>query len=445
MMNVTQNTNLTRLDQARYSSAELGVSAIESFIRLYLMIYLTDRIGLPPTMAGYAVAIGVLWDGFADPILGYLSDRTRSRWGRRLPWMIVGAPLLALSFIQLFALDNVEATSTWTAFWQVTLFNILLNTAMTMVSIPHLALGQDIASGKDERTSLYAWRTLMTLLGLLTGILTPVIFIALGYQSSTNQHAMAVAISIICLLSATVTIGAVWRRQVGQFEISYEEKSILTPRNLGTPIKILMGAFFVATLGQGLNSTWALYYYQYRLRLTEQSLGLVLIVFVVSLCATLPLWVYLSRRFSKARLIATGTLALGIFTALAYPNLPASELTGPMILAVLGGIFLGSTGLLESMLVDVAEVSNIRESSMGQVFGIWKFVAKTARAAAIALGGYFLELIGYTPMVTAVEPDVAHRIGILFGPVVAAFFIIAGGMILFVGEDSPTVIEQDRI
>jgi Na+/melibiose symporter-like transporter len=164
---------------------------------------------------------------------------------------------------------------------------------------------------------------------------------------------------------------------------------------------------------------------------------MVLIVFIVSLCATLPLWVYLSRRVSKSRLIAIGTIALGIATGIVYPILPKQSMTGPIFMALIGGIFLGSTGLLESLLVDVAEISNIAESAMGQVFGIWKFVAKAARAAAIAIGGYALGVVGYTPLAATVPPDVAKSIGFLFGPIVAVFFILSGVIILFVREIKP--------
>ncbi len=422
--------------QATYGLAELGVSSIESFLRLYLMIFLTDRVGLPADLAGYAVAIGVLWDAFADPILGRISDQTRSYLGRRLPWIIAGAPILAVSFVQIYLVESVKTSSVQSVFWQITLLNILLNSAMTMVSIPHLALGQDLAKTKEERTSLYAWRTLMTLLGLLVGILTPVIFVSLGYNSTENQPEIVKAVAAISILSAAATIASVWTSQLASATRDDLPTTTSTRARIANPIKILMAAFFVATLGQGLNSTWALYYYRYRLELSEEALGKVLLVFIVSLCATLPLWVKFSKSISKTKLVAIGTLALGVITALVYPALPPKDLLGPMIMAIVGGILLGSTGLLESLLVDVAEVSKISDQAMGQVFGFWKFVAKSARAVAIAAGGYLLEAIGYTSGASAVAPDVTQKISLLFGPVVGVFFALSAVMILYVREQA---------
>ncbi len=413
--------------QLGYGAAEMAVSAIESFLRLYLMIFLTDRIGLAPAMAGIAIAVGVLWDAVSDPLLGWLSDRTRSPWGKRIPWMIVGTPLLVACFVWQFSIPTVAASSPEAVFWYAMLVNICLNTAMSMVAIPHLALGQDITRDPSVRTSLYAWRTLMSLMGLLTGILVPVICNALDWRFTPAEQGHALITSVIAVVVVSVTLASVWRfRKMS----SDEDASPSSHQAVGIPVDrkpllVLMAAFFVATLGQGLNSTLALYYYRYRLALDEDALGLVLVVFILSLCVTLPLWVVASRRIGKATLVATGTLGLGLLSMAVYPFLPAGSLAGPMFMAVAGGIFLGSTGLLESLLVDVADHARVPSAMMGRLFGVWKFVAKAARAIAIALGGVLLGAIGYQSGQASVPPDVADAIGWLFGPGVGVFFVLA--------------------
>ena len=101
------------------------------------------------------------------------------------------------------------------------------------------------------------------------------------------------------------------------------------------------------------------------------------------------------------------------------------------MMGVVGGALLGSSGLLESLLADMAEDAQIDDSDMGQVFGIWKFAAKAARAVAIAFGGKVLAMIGYASTHEAnqvLDPLVAQRIGILFGPVVGVLFVVGGVM-----------------
>ena len=418
------------LFHAGYGCAELGVSSIESFLRLYLLIYLTSTLGLDADMAGYAVSIGILWDAFADPIMGKLSDKTSTRFGRRLPWIILGTPILAVTFILIFRLTPLTPNaSTAPLFLEVALLNILLNTAMTMVSVPHLAMGNEISiSSPTERTAIYAWRSVMTLFGLLIGILVPAIFNAMGLKMAYPEFIFAVIIASITGLSSLVTIYTC-RSHLAPVELAISDEKIKVSEILKHKVGRLMFAFFVATLAQGLNSTLAMYYYRFSLQLDDQAIGKILILFIISLCCTIPLWVMASNKFSKSRLIALGTVGLGIVGSIGYPFFPAHQMEGPYLMAVLGGVLLGTTGLLESLLVDTAELQGLHADTMGLVFGLWKFMAKSARAAAIAVGGKLLAFSGYSPSLPS-SPNVATNIAWLFGPGVGILFVIAGIILL---------------
>jgi Na+/melibiose symporter-like transporter len=417
--------------QVGYGMAELGVSAIESFLRLYLLLFLTTKVGLSPTAAGYAVSIGILWDAFADPIMGRISDKTRSRWGPRLPWIAAGAPLLGLAFVLLFRVGHIdEFFSPTHAFLYVTFLNILLNTAMSIVSVPHLALGGELAPDNAERrTSIYAWRSAMTLLGFLVGILIPASVNALGYALVNADFIFAVVIALIMLLAVAITIISCRKNTSSAIEETSSPGPVLGSILRGK-VAVVMGAFFVATLAQGLNSALAMYYYLITLKLNEQDIGRILIVFIVSLCLTLPLWVKWSARYSKPRLVAVGTIGLGVLSCVFYPIFYPGDLLGPYFMAIAGGALLGSSGLLESMLVDTAESQQISSASMGAVFGLWKFVAKAARAVAIAGAGNLLAAVGYTAN-GPTDPSVASNIGWLFGPAVGILFIMSGLILIW--------------
>ncbi|MCX6117126.1 MAG: MFS transporter [Proteobacteria bacterium] len=429
---------LSKSTQIQYASLELGVSAVESYLRLYLLIFLTTKLGLSPQLAGYAVAIGILWDAFADPLMGKISDKTASRWGQRIPWMILGTPLLMISFVFLFSAASMSEWPPSLIFIGVTLLNIVLNTAMTMVSIPHLALGQDIAKSPDDRTSIYAWRTLMTLLGLLVGIAVPVIAGLLNLSLSERESALI--IGGLLLFSALISV-------LGALKFAVKSDSV--PQSLdsgpgfhwsqifGRGFVFLFLAFYFATFAQGLNSAIAMFYYKYTLGLTEQDLGIVLLVFILSLCLTLPLWVFAAKKVAKQKLIAWGTLLLGLASIIVYPALPAHSLIGPIAMAIVGGALLGSSGLLESLLVDVSAAQHVTDRQMGQVFGLWKFTAKFARATAIAGGGQLLALTGFESQKTAFSDATLYNIALLFGPGVGVLFVV-GAVILLKSETKGT-------
>ena len=92
--------NATRIG---YSVAETGINAVETLLRLYLLIFYTDAVGLAPGWAGLAVALGLCWDAVTDPLMGYLSDRWYSHLGGRRPFLLLGGLLLAISVYLLFS------------------------------------------------------------------------------------------------------------------------------------------------------------------------------------------------------------------------------------------------------------------------------------------------------------------------------------------------------
>lgn len=416
--------------QVGYGFAELGVSAIESFLRLYLLIYLTNSIGLSAHLAGYAVSIGILWDAFADPLMGKISDRTNSRWGRRLPWLLLGSPILALSFVFIFLIGPIkDPLNPWPVFWEVTFLNIILNTAMTMVSVPHLALGNELSDDAAlHRTATYAWRSAMTLLGFLVGILIPSLLNASGVRLERQELVFALIIAVISVIATAVTLYSC-RHHSQKVTVSESKNQVKIKHILQGKVGKLMLAFFIATFAQGLNSVIAMYYYRFTLSLDDQSIGKMLIVFVISLCATIPLWVKAAQNYPKIKLIGYGTGLLGISTSIAYPTFEPGLMMGPYVMAIFGGALLGSSGLLESLLVDTADEQKIEAGALGVVFGLWKFMAKSARAIAIAFGGKLLTISGYIPTQT---PDAAvlKNIAWLFGPGVGVFFLLTGILLI---------------
>jgi Na+/melibiose symporter-like transporter len=269
----------------------------------------------------------------------------------------------------------------------------------------------------------------MTLFGFLVGILVPSILNASGIKLIRPELTFAGIIAVICLFATAVTLFSCREHDVDPAALN-SKNSLKIGDVLRGRVGKLMLAFFIATFAQGLNSVLAMYYYRFTLALDDQAIGKILIVFVLTLCATIPFWVYGAKRVSKTTLIGYGTAVLGIIGSVAYPMFPSGQLNGPYLMAVVGGCLLGSSGLLESLLVDTAEEQKIEAGTLGVVFGLWKFMAKSARGIAIAFGGKLLAISGYTPTST---PDSAVLVNIawLFGPGVGVFFLLTGILLVF--------------
>ena len=120
--------------------------------------------------------VGKLLDGVSDPIMGFLSDRTRTRWGRRRPWFIVGAAPFALSFIAMFSAE--EGWSQLQLFLWLLSWNVLFWSAQTVINVPHAALAGEMVEQHVERNAIMGWREAMQQLGLLVGASAPLLVLS---------------------------------------------------------------------------------------------------------------------------------------------------------------------------------------------------------------------------------------------------------------------------
>lgn len=454
------------LQKAGYGIAETGLTASEVLIRLYLLIFYTDIVGLEPKLAGYAAAIAIVWDAITDPLMGTISDRTRSRFGKRRPYIAIGAVLLAGSLVYLFYPPDLETQTG--KFWFLLLSYMLVNTATTVIAIPHAALGSELTPDRNEVTEIYAWRLISGNIGAILGTVVPGIILSSG----SGAHAMAAGVvAAVILVTAMITFFAtrgVDKPGVVQSAGSggNDAKNAEVPSNAASkpdsnpdsymaglrsllankPFVILFTAYLVATIGVNINSSFAFFYYKYRLELTEADTQKIIAFFMVVFTLGLVGWIALSNRFGKKIPLFAGTFGLGIMTAIGYPVFEPGSMTGPAIAGILGGIFVGSILLLDAWLVDVVDYDEVktRQNRPGLYFGIWKMGSKAARALAVAISGVILSAIGFQP--NAVQtPEVSWKLALVFGPGVAFFFIAGALLSLGVKLDESRVSKVRRI
>ncbi|NEP11055.1 MAG: MFS transporter [Symploca sp. SIO2C1] len=163
-----------------YGAGDMGPAITANVLVFFLLYFFTNVAGLPAGLAGSILAIGKISDAINDPITGILSDRTRSRWGRRLPWIFCGAiPFGILFFLQWIVprFSSNEAANTWWLFIYYLLIAILFNLAYTAVNLPYTALTPELTQDYNERTSLNSFRFSFSIGGsILSLILAQVIF-----------------------------------------------------------------------------------------------------------------------------------------------------------------------------------------------------------------------------------------------------------------------------
>jgi GPH family glycoside/pentoside/hexuronide:cation symporter len=414
-----------------YGTAELGITAVEFFIQVNLLKLYTGTIGLAPQTAGVVMAVAVVWDAVSDPLMGSISDRTRSRWGKRRPYILGGSLLLAATFVVLFSPPPLASEVMQGVFLLISY--LLVNTAMTVIAVPHAALGGELSSEPDARTEVFGWRFLFANLGLLVAIVVPAVLAASLPEPEPGAVPQlgSMAVAVLVLVTAGVTVTATRGRDATSSERPFAVReffiglrSVLRNR----PFCPLLVAFVLGSIGRTINASIALFYYEHRLQLAEQDVFLyVLMPFTLVIALSIGGWLWASRWFGKKYPAVVGIGALGIGTCLAYPSFEPGSLVGPVIAGVVGGILVGAVFLLDSTVADIVDYDEVYSGvhREGLYFGFWRMATKLARAVGLALSGFLLSWIGFVEGAASQSADTARGLALVFGPGVGVFFMAA--------------------
>lgn len=429
--------------KAGYSFATIGLSAIELMLQVYLLdLYILA--GLEPSMAGLAIALAVIWDAVSDPMMGILSDKTPSSTieRKRVPYLISGALIIGFAFYFLFSPSPNSGQAA--LFNNLLIWYLVVNTAMTLFGVPHLSVINDLSDSEQERATFFGWRIVAGSVGLLLGIGLPAylafqvegssIADTLNLRSNTGLILGTVA-SAVCLFSGF----SIWRAlQTKGKSTPYQPAESYRPlkvlkQSFKSPFFILLVLGFVAiAMGRSFNSSLALPYYKTTLKLSEEQIGIILLVLTVFIIIAAPIWVHFSKRFGKAPLFFGAVISLALLSAIVYPILPAGILWPVLLLAGTGGILVASIVLLESLFSDLVEEEKTRTAKdvSGVYYGIWRMLSKVARALGIACSGLFLSIVGYEQGSLIQATSVDRSIAWAFGPGVAVFLTV-GGLCIF--------------
>lgn len=421
---------LPRGVQLGYAATEAGTNLVETLLRLYLLIHQTDVVGLQPGLAGLALGLGLVWDAFADPVMGAISDRTLHRFGGRRVWLPIGSAVLAVGLLAVFWPPELASQAARFG-WLLGTF-CLLNTGFTVLGVPYQAMAAELTDQPDERATLIGWRFAFANLGALGAAALPFVCLpGAGSAVSTMRPVSAIAAGLVV---ATALVGWWATRGVPSPAAPAPSGPLLGAfveplRNRA--FRPLLGIYVTATLGIGINSATFAYYYEYHLRLdgaaTQTVLGVFLVVFTVSILG----WVAIARRFGRRRPVACGALALGFGTATLYSTIPPGDVLPPLVGGAVGlGSLVGCIALIDSLLTDVVDHDTVhsRRSRAGMFFGTWRFAGKLARAAAIGATASVLEASGFRPH-GAQSPEADRALVLLFGPAVGLCFVAAAAML----------------
>ncbi len=394
----------------------LSMSLMFNATSLLMLRYLVDYAGIGAALAGLLIGGAKIYDAVTDPLMGTISDRTRSRIGRRRPYLVLGALVSAVSFVMIFNLASFQGADYIVV---LVVLALLLNaTGYTIFNVPYMAMPPEMTNSYHERTGLMSYRIAGVAGGqLFASFIGPLLLVAYG-GGAVGHSAMALILGAVILGGGLVcfrmTREAPFARQIpapaavtlkDQWRTAFQNRPFLLL--LGVKLTHLIGfAVFIAVLP---------FLFTRIMKVSDTYLGLYFLLQASLMLVSQPAWVRVSRRVGKRAgyFIAVAIYSVaGLSWVFATQGEPAAAIMARGFVAGIGAgglLLIGQAMLPDTMEYDY-QLSGVRRE--GVLAGVYTTVEKVSFALGPALAGLLLGAAGYIQSadVTIEQPEAARMV-----------------------------------
>jgi GPH family glycoside/pentoside/hexuronide:cation symporter len=429
-----ESKRLTVKQKFNFGICDLGGNLFFTLMGFWSLKYLTDIVGIAAAWAGIAVMAGKIWDAVTDPMMGFISDRTLTRWGRRRPYLLLGAVPLMLTMWLFFSAPPVEnpvLLVLWAGFALM-----LLNTAMTIINIPYSSLTPELTVDYHERSSLNGYRFGCAVFGTILGAaaVQPLAEIFTGLKQGNSikfgWSMTGLVMGAVIAITTLITFFGVKEKThtkadlpVSGFFATYKGVFLNAPyvRLLFTYGLNIMGLTFL----QSILAYYTEYVYS---RPDITPLAMMILLLTAMIC--IPVSVLVSKKIGKKR---TYQICFAVLASACMIIYFLGQILGPNFfigMMVYAGIGVGFCYVAPfAMIPDTVDYGAAMsgENDEGAYYGIWTFISKLGTSFSVFVSGLILSAGSYTA--NAVQSSSAiFAIKLIIGPIPAA--VLLGAMIL---------------
>jgi GPH family glycoside/pentoside/hexuronide:cation symporter len=399
-MNEDGTRQIPPLKKIAYAAPAFALAVVGIPVYVYVPKFYSDVVGINIAFLGYIMFSVRIFDAVTDPVIGYISDRSKTRFGRRIPFLAIGSILVTAAMFLLFVPPK-GSTLFETVWFAISIYILFL--FWTAVVVPYESLGPEITFDYHERTSLFGVRDGFLIAGTLAAASSPAVIEWL-FNLPPGSDGERAKFFWFAVIYAPLLIGTCWwcavsiREKHPKVELQKRELlSGLKQVTLNRPFIILLIAYTVSAIGNNLPATLILFYVEYVLQ--SQLADFFLMLYFVTGILFLPAWIFISRRTEKkAAWLASMAVNTGAFIGVFFLG-PGDEVIYG-ILVFLSGIGFGATLAIPSAIqADVIDYDELLtgERREGQYIGLWSISKKFAAAIGIGAGLSILGLAGYKP------------------------------------------------
>lgn len=416
---------LSRKTKLLYGIGDTGFSLSLTIVGVYFAIFLTDVVGLPARLAAAAIFIGRSWDYINDPLIGHISDRTRTRWGRRRPFLLFGALPFALVFSLMWSRPPLQSDLALAIYYAI--IYLLFDAAATFAYMPYFALTPELTSDYDERTALTTYRMFFSILASLIAFTLPLMIIEKFVpENAPRVLGMGIIFGLCSALPLILTFFGTRERQeyaaLKQPRLLESLKAALKNR----PFVFSAGIFLLTWVSIDILQATLLYFLKYVVQREAQSDMIMATIFVTAMLA-LPFWERASRRWNKRWAYISGIAFWAAVQLVLITLGPASDLKLLLFLCMLAGIGVGAAHVLPwSIIPDAVEWDEYQtgERHEGIFYSLVTLMQKVASSIAIPLVLLVLDATGYIPNAAQQPTSALLGLRVVIGPLPAVLLCV---------------------
>lgn len=418
-----------------YGVGNLGYGTISQTMSNFIMFFATSVLGVSGTLVGIAVAISAFWDGLSDPLVGYLSDRHKSKiFGRRLGFMLIAT--FGMAFFNILLWSIPQSLSMGFKFVWLLVCLLTMETFNTFFATPYVALGIDIAPDYNDQSSLQGYKTIFFIIGMV--LPTILMFIFMPNKDGAGQLAqegyinMSYVTSVLCIICGVICILGTLKRtkQMPEYETRGKENNAFfkifynffkvfknknfCPLILGYSVA-LIAASFLMSVGMHL--------FTFSFHFTSIQISILMAVLFLGAITSQFFWIYLSKRIDKkpALNIALSLLLIGIVLVaivFGFRNFMSIGLTFGLVVPLIFVCGFGTGALYSlpvSMFADVVTLEKIRsnENKTATYSGYMTFTYNVANSISLLIIGVLLDLIKFKPSEPVQSMKVQNSLGLI--------------------------------
>jgi len=420
-----------------YGAGDFGAGLTSQFLSFFLLIFLTDVAGMRPVVAGSVLAVGKIWDAVNDPLVGMLSDRTNTRWGRRYPWIFLTAIPFGLTYALIWIVPGFEKE--WMSFWYYVGITAVFQMFFTTTNLPYSTLTAEMTQDYDERTSLTSFRLAFSIIGgLMILIVAREIFVRVA-DPAQQYLILGIAGGIVSVVAIYWCIFGTYgymeqrAKAAGHFlgsaedelQESFIEQLKVVVRN--RPFLFVTGIYLFSWLALQITAAVIPFYGKYWMGIEGSTLALIVqgvAVIMMFVCAAL------SNRIGKKNLYFLGS-GIWILVQVALFFLQPGQ-TGILFgLCAIAGFGVATAYVVPwSILPDVIELDELNTGRRreGTFYAFMTLLQKIGLALGIYLVGLALEVSGFDNELVQQSDSALTAIRFFAGPV--PLVLLVCGMVL---------------